>query len=71
MTLTRYQKQELLHHVSALCPFCSTVFNLTDSSHVVVADKTPQKFRRKAVVEEFEALEELEDLDNLDETIEQ
>ncbi len=67
MTLTRYQKQELLHHVSALCPFCSTVFNLTDSSHVVVADKTPTKYRRKAVVEEFEALEEL---DNLDEAIE-
>ncbi|MGE0155765.1 MAG: hypothetical protein AB7T17_01910 [Geobacter sp.] len=68
MTLTRHQKQELLHHVSALCPFCNTQFNLTDSSHVVVADKTPQKYKRKAIVEEFEALEELEDLD---ETIEQ
>lgn len=68
MTLTRYQKQELMHNVSALCPFCSTVFNLTDSSHVVIADKTPTKYRRKAVVAEFEALE---DLDNLDGTIEQ
>ena len=68
MKLSRSAKQELLHNVSALCPFCSTVFNLTDSSHVVIADHTPQKYRRKAVVEEFE---ELEDLDNLDEAIEQ
>lgn len=70
MKLSRSAKQELLHHVSALCPFCSTVFNLTDSSHVVVADKTPQKFRRKAVVEEFEVLEELAELEGLDEAIE-
>lgn len=68
MTLTRYQKQELMHNVSALCPFCNTSFNLTDSSHVVVTDKTPKKFKRKAVVEEFEALEELEELEG---TIEQ
>jgi len=68
MKLSRYEKQILLQNASCVCPFCSTVFNLTDSSHVVIADHTPQKYRRKAVVEEFE---ELEDLDNLDEAIEQ
>lgn len=64
MKLSRHEKQTLLQNASCVCPFCSTVLNLTDSSHVVVADKTPKKYRRKAAVEEFEALEDL------DETIE-